>query len=91
MTFTLKTLRPARKTLDKLDRDTSEKIYAHLEELKLDPYTARSGMDIRKIEGNRCPPAYRLRIGRWRAEYLIDGQQVVVLRVFPRRRDSDYK
>jgi mRNA interferase RelE/StbE len=93
MTFTLKIHRPARKTLDKLDSSRADNIYAHLEELKVDPFIPRPGMDIKPIEGNKTSPVYRLRIGRWRVEYAVFKEERViwVARVFQRRRDSDYK
>ena len=38
------------------------------------------------------PPVYRLRIGRWRVEYaVLDDNEILIAKVFPRRRDSDYK
>ena len=51
-------------------------------------------MDIVKIEGNLRPPAYRLRIGRWRVEYVVvldEDREVRIGRIFPRSGDSDYK
>jgi mRNA-degrading endonuclease RelE of RelBE toxin-antitoxin system len=92
MTFSLKILRSARKQLDKLDDKLARVIYEHIEELKEDPYRPRSRMDIIKIEGDRMPPVYRLRIGRWRVEYaVLDNNEILIAKIFPRRRDSDYK
>ncbi|MFB3764607.1 MAG: type II toxin-antitoxin system RelE/ParE family toxin [Methanotrichaceae archaeon] len=92
MNFTLKILRPARKKLDKMNCDQSENIYDHLETLKIDPYTPHPGMDIIKIEG-KTESVYRLRIGRWRVEYAVlkAEHEIWVARIFPRRRDSDYR
>lgn len=74
MTFSLTLLRPARKELDKLDNKSVKRIIDHLDDLKVDPLRPRPGMDINKVEGDRKPPAYRLRVGRLRIEYLvIDG------------------
>ena len=93
VSFSLKILRPARKKLDKMDNNLVGKIYAHIENLKEDPYRPRPGMDIVKIEGNIRPPAYRLRIGRWRVEYIVldEDRDVRIGRIFPRSGDSDYK
>jgi mRNA interferase RelE/StbE len=92
MAFSLKILRPARKQLDKLDDKPACVIYEHIEKLKEDPYRPRSGMDIIKIEGDRMPPVYRLRVGRWRIEYaILDNDEILIAKIFPRRRDSDYK
>jgi mRNA interferase RelE/StbE len=89
----LKILRPARKILDKMDDKLAQKVYSHMESLKDDPFRPRPGMDINKIEGNLRPPGYRLRVGRWRVEYVVleEVREVRVGRIFPRRRDSDYK
>jgi mRNA-degrading endonuclease RelE of RelBE toxin-antitoxin system len=93
MNFTLKILREARKELDKLDNKSLIKIYSHLEELKRDPFRPRPTADITKIRGNRKPPAYRLRIGKIRVEYLVfdDERRVIISKIFTRRRGSDYR
>lgn len=93
MSFSLKILRPARKVLDKMDDNLARKVYIQLEKLKEDPFRPRPGMDIDKIEGNLRPPGYRLRAGRWRVEYVVlEGvREVRVGRIFPRRRETDYK
>jgi mRNA-degrading endonuclease RelE of RelBE toxin-antitoxin system len=93
VSFTLEILRSARKKLDKMDNNLARKIYAHIENLMEDPYRPRPGMDIVKIEGNQRPPAYRLRKGRWRVEYVVldDERKVRIGRVFPRGGDSDCK
>jgi mRNA-degrading endonuclease RelE of RelBE toxin-antitoxin system len=93
VSFALKILRPARKKLDKIDNDLAGKIYAHIENLKEDPYRPHPGMDIVKIEGNLRPPGYRLRIGQWRVEYVVldEKHEVRIGRIFPRHGDSDYK
>ena len=36
--FTLKTLPPAQKELDKMDKDQVQKIFDHIEQLKRDPF-----------------------------------------------------
>jgi mRNA-degrading endonuclease RelE of RelBE toxin-antitoxin system len=93
MSFTLKILREARKELDKLDNTSLIKIYPHLEELKKDPFRPRPTADITKIKGNRKPPAYRLRIGRIRVEYLVleDERQIIISKIFTKRRGSNYR
>lgn len=86
LSFSLKSLRPARKILDKMDDNLAQKVYIHLENLKEDPFRPRHGMDIDKIEGNLRPPGYRLRVGRWRVEYVVleEVREVRVGRIFPR-------
>ena len=89
--FTLKTLPPAQKEMDKMDKDQVQKIYDHIEQLKIDPLRSRPGMNIDKVAGKQKPPAYRLKIGRIRVEYDVDGQMVVIFRVFMKKRKSDYR
>jgi mRNA-degrading endonuclease RelE of RelBE toxin-antitoxin system len=89
--LSLKMLPPAKKELDKMDKDQSQRIYDHLEQLKIDPFRSRPGMNIDKIAGKHTPPAYRLKIGRIRVEYIVDGQMLVVFRVFMKKRKSDYR
>jgi mRNA interferase RelE/StbE len=93
MTYSLKLLRPARKELDKLDRSRAKKVDACLEELKKDPYRPRPGMNINKIEGSKKPPAYRLRIGRLRIEYVVmeSDHVIVIFDAFVKKRSSDYR
>jgi mRNA-degrading endonuclease RelE of RelBE toxin-antitoxin system len=89
--FSLKTLPPAKKELDKMDKDQAQKIYDYIEQLKIDPFRSRPGMNIDKVAGKQKPPAYRLKIGRIRVEYVVDGQMVVIFRVFMKKRKSDYR
>lgn len=91
MLLSLKMLPPAKKELDKMDKTQAQRIYDHIEQLKTDPFRSRPGMDIDKVAGKHTPPAYRLKIGRIRVEYLVDGQMVVVFRVFMKKRKSDYR
>jgi mRNA-degrading endonuclease RelE of RelBE toxin-antitoxin system len=91
VSFSLKMLRPAKKELDKMDNDKAQKIYDHIEQLKIDPFRSRPGMNIDKVAGKQKPPAYRLKIGRIRVEYVVDGQMVVIFRVFMKKRKSDYR
>jgi len=93
MTFTIDLLRSARKELNKLDKKNAENIFDHLAQIKADPFRPRPGMNIDKVEGNRKPPAYRLRIGRLRIEYLVieDEGKIVVFRIFMKKRSSDYR
>ena len=89
--FSLKMLRPARKELEKMNKDQAQKIYDHIEQLKIDPFRSRSGMDVDKVAGKQRAPAYRLKIGRIRVEYIVDGQMVVIFNIFMKKRKSDYR
>jgi len=91
VSFSLKMLRPAKKELEKMDSTRAQKIYAHIEQLKRDPFRPRPGMNIDKVAGKQRPPAYRLKIGRIRVEYFVDGQMIVIFNIFIKKRKSDYR
>ena len=78
MSFSLKMLRPAKKELDKMNKDQAQKIYTHIEQLKRESFRSSPGMNNDKVEGKQKPPAYRLKIGRIRVEYFVDGQTIVI-------------
>jgi mRNA-degrading endonuclease RelE of RelBE toxin-antitoxin system len=91
VSFSLKMLRPAKKELEKMDNTRAQKIYDHIELLKRDPFRPRPGMNINKVAGKQKPPAYRLKIGRIRVEYFVDGQMIVIFNIFMKKRKSDYR
>lgn len=91
MSFSLKMLRPARKELDKMNRDQAQKIFSQIEQLKTEPFKASPGMNIGKVRGIQKPPAYRLKIGRIRVEYFVDGHDIVIFNIFMKKRKSDYR
>ena len=84
-------LRPAKKELEKMNQDKAQKIYTHIEQLKIEPFRSRPGMNIDKVVGKQKPPAYRLKIGRIRVEYFVDGQMIVIFNIFMKKRRSDYR
>lgn len=91
--FALVLSRGASKALDKLETRTAKKIIGALQEIQRDPLRPRPGVDILKIRGRKEPPAYRLKLGRVRIEYLIfeDENTIYVERIFKRKGDSDYR
>lgn len=93
MSFALDLSRSASKALDKLELRTAKRIIEALQEIQRDPFRARPGVDILKIRGRKEPPAYRLKFGRVRIEYLIFENEnlIYVERIFKRKGDSDYK
>jgi hypothetical protein len=46
-------LRPAKKELDKMNKDQAQKIYNHIEQLKREPFRSSPGMNIDKVAGNK--------------------------------------
>ena len=80
----------AQKYMKSLDKPDARKIKAHINELRQDPYAPRPQCDIIREKGKR-PPLYRLRVGRHRAEFFIEGDTVFISKMFPRSGDSDYR
>jgi mRNA-degrading endonuclease RelE of RelBE toxin-antitoxin system len=91
VSFSLKMLRPAKKELEKMDKDKAQKIYDLVEQLKIEPFRPHTGMNIDKVAGKQKPPAYRLKVGRIRVEYFVDGQMIVIFNIFMKKRKSDYR
>ncbi len=89
--FTIQLSRTAQKALDKLPSNVAKKIFTHLEELKIDPYRPRPMADIVPVAGS--DEKYRLRAGKLRVEYEVDEDKNIIklLKIFPKKRKSDYR
>jgi mRNA-degrading endonuclease RelE of RelBE toxin-antitoxin system len=85
--------RGARKALDKLETRTAKRVVEALREIQKDPFRPRAGADIIKIRWRKEPPAYRLKFGQVRIEYLVYDEEALILvdRIFKRKGDSDYR
>ncbi len=68
--------------LQKADRD---RVVRDLRVLEDDPFHPRPKADIRILEGTD-PGKYRVRIGDFRAVYVVVGSEVKVIEVFTRGR-----
>ena len=90
MAFKVAISQRAQKYMKSLDKNDARMIKDHINELSEDPYTPRPQCDIIREKGKR-PPLYRMRIGRHRAEYFIEGDMVFISKMFPRSGDSDYR
>ncbi len=60
-----------------------EHIKRSLGELKDDPYRSRPRADIKRLKGTKRD-YYRIRIGSYRAIYVIEGYEVRVAKILPR-------
>jgi mRNA interferase RelE/StbE len=58
-----------------------------LDELELDPVTARPGADVKRLKGER-EPTFRARLGDYRVLYTVDERkrQVLITTIFHRGR-----
>jgi mRNA-degrading endonuclease RelE of RelBE toxin-antitoxin system len=72
-----------KKYLDKSGE--KEKLKRYLRRLIEDPYTPRSGVDIKKLRG-KSHYLYRLRVGDHRFEYFVEEDTIWIERALKRER-----
>lgn len=90
MTFRISLHRDARKFLERVQRPQRERIVAALRALEDDPFTARSGADIKRLHGVRGrQDLYRLRMGKFHAVYAVEGDEVLVTEIWERGHGYD--
>ncbi len=70
------------KYLDSLSDTERRRCFGKLKQLAEDPFTPRSGCDIKRMIGKA--PFYRLRVGNHRFLYILEGQEVLVEEAFRR-------
>ena len=73
------------KQFRKLARSEQERIRKAWRTLADDPFTPRSGADIKQLVGTE-PAKLRIRVGDWRIIYCVDGNQVKLIELFRRGR-----
>ena len=64
-------------------RDEQKRIRNGLPVLAEDPFTPRSGADIKPLQ-QTVPKKYRLRIGDFRIIYTMQGDNVMIIEIFRR-------
>ncbi len=90
MTFQVSLHREARKFFERVQRTHRDRIRAALPVLEVDPYTPRAGADIKRLHGIRGrEDLYRIRIGKFRAVYLVHGTEVLVTEIWERGHGYD--
>lgn len=90
MTFQVLLHRDARKFLERIQRPHRDRIVAALRSLETDPFTPRPGADIKRLHGTRGRnDLYRLRIGKFRAVYDVEGSEVLVTEIWERGHGYD--
>lgn len=73
----------ARKQLGEMPPPAQERLNAALALLGEDPYRPRPRADIKKLRGPKRD-YYRLRVGNYRAVYVIEENEVRVAKILPR-------
>lgn len=90
MKFKISLHRDERKFLDRIQRPQRQRIVDALQAPEEDPFTSRSGADIRRLEGTRGrQDLYRLPIGKYRAVYAVEGDEVRVTEIWERGHGYD--
>lgn len=83
MTFQIALHRDARQFIDRIQRAHRDRIVAGLRVLEEDPFTPRPGADIKRLHGTRGrADLYRLRIGKFRAVYKVEGGDILVTEIW---------
>lgn len=80
MPKTVKYSRQALRTLERIDRATSERIRAKVRQLASDPQALANNVSTLKGRGGLM----RLRVGDWRVIYVEDLVVLLVVKVAPR-------
>lgn len=76
--------------IERLDGKTAMRIRKSLECLSENPYHSRPGADIKQLSGSCNPIFYRLRIGDYRAVYVVEGRKVMVTEIMTRGRGYEW-
>lgn len=87
--FTVLVSKRAKRQLQRLPRQLSERIKKKLRVLEKDPFQSRSGADLRLVWPHDDPPLYRLRVGDFRVLYFVLQREVRVTEV--RHRSKAYR
>ncbi len=74
------------KQLGKLDLKVKKQIIQRLKELHSDPFRSRPLADIKKLKGYSKLSLYRLRIGDFRAIYVIQKNSVKITEIIKRKK-----
>jgi mRNA interferase RelE/StbE len=66
-------LRNAYKTLADYDKDIRKRIITAIEKIPQG--------DIKKLHGEKYPPLYRLRVGKYRIIYQIEKDEIIIAKI----------
>ena len=86
MSYQVLVSRTFQKQFAGLESSLQERVKTALKNLKEDPFRSRPKADIKQIKGTH-PPKYRIRIGKYRAVYTVEGDKVKVIEIFARGRE----
>jgi len=66
-------LKNAYKTLQGYDRPTVKRIIEAVDSIPKG--------DVKKLQGEKYPPLYRLRVGKYRIIYNVDDSEIIVVKI----------
>ncbi|MHB8062289.1 MAG: type II toxin-antitoxin system RelE family toxin [Ruminiclostridium sp.] len=66
-------LKNAYKTLADYDKDTRKKLVESIDKIPQG--------DIKKLQGEKYPPLYRLRVGKYRIIYHIGKEETIIVKI----------
>lgn len=66
-------LKNAFKSLTEYDQDTRKRIITAIEKIPQG--------DIKRLQGEKYPPLYRLRVGKYRIIYQIDQEEIIIAKI----------
>ena len=75
--------------LSKLETNTRERIKTCLYQLEDEPFSRRSGADIKRLITTDEPPLFRLRVGDYRVIYFVVNDEIKVTEIL--HRSKGYK
>jgi len=76
----------AEKQFHSLDNNIRMGIRKSIAFLKSDPFTKKSGADIKKLHGYLRSNRYRLRVGNYRIVYSVINKKVKITEIFHRKK-----
>ena len=86
MPWIIITLKRPEKSLSAIPKPERTNIEEAIDKLTQGPYVR--GLDVKPLRGR---PEWRLRVGRWRILFLVDGERVIITVVSVSPRGDSYK
>ena len=91
MAFEVKLSSTAIKYIGGLNYETSQRIKEGLKSLQKDPFLSRPGTDIKMLKGVKGGDnLYRLRVGDYRALYVVSNNTVKITKIFHRGKGYEW-
>jgi mRNA-degrading endonuclease RelE of RelBE toxin-antitoxin system len=83
MSYSVLVSKTFQQKFQQLQKNFQNQIRNSLKQLRSDPYTSRPNCDIKSLIDTR-PKKYRLRVGKYRAIYIIENKEVKIIDLIKR-------